>query len=332
MKSVNQFLTNKLTRSLVAATLVASVAPAAFAQSDYPNRPIKLVVGFAPGGAADTTARTVSEALARELGQPIVVENRPGAGSSIAAEMVTKADPDGYTILIASPSAISVNPAINPKLRYKGSDLLPITQITSSPLVLAVNPKLGVNSVQELIALAKQKPGTLNYATSGMGSAPHLGGALLKDVAGIDVVHVPYKGGAPAIQSVVAGDTQMTIGTPPSVMPQVKAGNLKALAVTKKDGSKLFADLPSASAVGLPEFDLDFWYGFFVPLKTPDAVVQKIFDATQRAMKDQKVIDALAVSGTEVAVSGSQQAFKDFLVGNEKFWVNLVKSAGVTAE
>lgn len=325
-------ITRTLTRQLIAATLIAGFGQAAIAQSDYPNRPVKLIVGFAPGGAADTTARIVSEALSRELGQPIVVENKPGAGSSIAADFVTKADPDGYTVLIASPSSISVNPAINPKLRYKGSDLLPITQITSSPLVLAVNPNIGVNSVEDLIALAKKDPGALNFASSGMGSAPHLGGALLQDVANIQMQHVPYKGGAPAIQSVVAGDTQLTIGTPPSVMPQVKAGNLKALLVTKTDGSKLFPDLPSASAVGLPDFDLDFWYGFFVPQGTPDAIVQKIFDATQKAMQDQKVIDGLAASGTEVAVSKSQEDFKNYLVGNEKFWVELVKSAGVTAE
>lgn len=316
---------------LVAAALVAGAfTQAAVAQSDnYPNRPVKLVVGFSPGGAADTTARIVSEALSRELGQPIVVENRPGAGSSIAADMVTKADPDGYTILIASPSAISVNPAINPKLKYKGTDLQPITQITSSPLVIAVNPDLGVNSVQELIAMAKKNPGKLNYASSGNGSAPHLGAALLAEQAGIDIQHIPFKGGAPAIQSVVAGDTQLTIGTPPSVLPQAKSGRLKALAVTKPDGSKLFPDLQGTRAAGLPEYEIDFWYGLFVPRGTPDAVVKKIFDATQKAMKDQKVIDGLAASGTEVSVSASPQAYAKYLEGNEKFWVNLVKSAGV---
>ncbi len=317
---------------VIAALVAGTFSQLALAQADYPNRPIKLVVGFAPGGAADTTARAVSEALSREMGQPIVVENRPGAGSSIAADMVTKADPDGYTILIASPSAISVNPAINSKLRYKGSDLLPITKITSSPLVLAVNPNLGVKTVQELIALAKKDPGALNYASSGSGSAPHLGGALFSKVAGINMQHIPFKGGAPAIQSVVAGDTQLTIGTPPSVMPQAKSGRLTALVVTKPDGSALFPDLPGSKAVGLPEFDLDFWYGFFVPLNTPDAVVSKIFNATQRAMKDQKVIDMLAASGTEVSVSSSPQEFAKYLQGNEKFWVDLVKSAGVTAE
>lgn len=317
---------------LLSALLLTGLCHTAIAQSDYPNRPVKLIVGFAPGGAADTTARTVSEALSRELGQPIVIENKPGAGSSIAADFVTKADPDGYTVLIASPSSISVNPAINPKLRYRGTDLMPITKITSSPLVLAVNPKLEVKTVQELIDLAKKEPGKLNYATSGNGSAPHLGGALLSQVAGIDMQHVPFKGGAPAIQSVVAGDTQLTIGTPPSVMPQIKAGRLNGLVVTQKEGSALFPDLPGAAAVGLPEFDLDFWYGFFVPKGTPDAVVQKIFDATQRAMKDPKVIEVLAMSGTEVSVSESPKDFEKYLQGNEKFWVDLVKSAGVTAE
>jgi len=320
-----------LSRVLVALAL-GSLAPQAAAQSNYPDRPIKLVVGFAPGGAADTTARIVAEALGRELGQPIVIENKPGAGSSIAADAVTKADPDGYTMLIASPSSISVNPAINPKLRYKGTDLQPVTKITSSPLILAINPELNVNNVQELIALAKKQPGKLNYASSGNGSAPHLGGALLSDVAKIELQHVPFKGGAPAIQSVVAGDTQLTVGTPPSVMPQIKSGRLKGLMVTMQDGSSLFPDLPGSTAAGIPEFELDFWYGFFVPKGTPPDVIKKIFDATQNAMKDQKVIDLLAASGTEVSVSKSPEDFAQYLQENEKFWVNLVKSAGVTAE
>ena len=189
----------------------------------YPNKPIKLIVGFAPGGAADYVARNISVPLGQALGQSIVIENKPGAGSSIAAEQVTKSAPDGYTILIASPSSISVNPALNPKLGYKPSDLQPISKITSSPVVIAVNPATGINSVKELIAKAKQDPGGLNYATSGNGSAPHLAAALFSQIADIKMTHIPFRGGSLAIQSVIAGDTQLTFGTPPSVLPMIQA-------------------------------------------------------------------------------------------------------------
>jgi len=173
----------------------------------YPSKPIRLVVGFAPGGAADTVARAIAEPLGRALGQPIVIENRAGAGSSIAAESVAHSPPDGYSILIASPASISVNPALNPKLGYKPSDLAPVTKVSASPLLIVVNPATGITSVKELIAEAKKSPGKLNYATSGVGAAPHLGALSFSQATGIQMVHVPFKGGSPAVMSLVAGDT-----------------------------------------------------------------------------------------------------------------------------
>src|ERR1700682_6118357 len=178
----------------IAALLFCGVCTNAAAQA-YPTKPIRLVVGFAPGGAADTVARSVGEALGRELGQPIVIENRAGAGSSIAAENVARSAPDGYSLLIASPSSISVNPALNPKLNYRPQDLLPISKITASPLLIVVNPATGITSVKELIAADKKSPGKLNFASAGSGSAPHLGGALFNQVAGARVVNITYKGG-----------------------------------------------------------------------------------------------------------------------------------------
>ena len=225
--------------------LVAVLALASgIAAAQYPNKPIRLVVGFAPGGAADTVARAYSDQISRALGQPVVIENRAGAGSSIAAENVAKSPADGYHVLIASPASISVNPALNPKIGYKPSDLAPVTRISASPLVLVVNPSTGINSVKELVAAAKKDPGKLNYATSGVGSAPHFGAALFSQVAGIKMEHVPFKGGAPAVVSTVAGDTQLTFATPPSVLPMVKAGRLRALAVTKRERSPLMPDIP----------------------------------------------------------------------------------------
>lgn len=298
----------------------------------YPAKPIKLVVGFAPGGAADYVARTVGDSLGKALGQTIVIENKAGAGSSIGADAVAKAPPDGYTVLIASPAAISVNPALNPKLGYTAKDLLPISKVTSSSLVIAANPATGINSIRDLIARAKAAPGVLNYATSGNGSAPHLGAALFSQVANIQMQHIPFKGGAPAIQSVIAGDTQLTFGTPPSVLPMVQAGRLKGLAVTSRDRSPLVPDLPGMAEAGLPAYAIEFWYGFFVPAGTPAAVVKRLFDATQSAMQQPSVKAALAREGTEVSLSSSPENFQNFLAEDAKFWVKLVKDADVKAE
>lgn len=298
----------------------------------YPAKPVKLVVGFTPGGAADYVARTVGDALGRALGQAVLIENRAGAGSSIAAELVAKATPDGYTVLIASPSSISVNPALNPKLGYSPRDLLPITKVTSSPLVIAAYPGAGIGSVGELIAKAKQAPGTLNYATSGNGSAPHLGAALFSQVAGVQMVHIPFRGGGPAIQSVIAGDTQITFGTPPSVLPMVKAGRLRGLAVSTRDRTPLVPDLPGMLEAGLPDYAIEFWYGFFVPVGTPQAIVNKLFDAATLALQQPQVKAALAREGTEVSLSTSPEQFAAFLAEDAKFWVKLVKDAGVKIE
>lgn len=310
---------------------LAIAATAAQAQT-WPTRPIRLVVGFAPGGAADTVARAYGDHLGRALGQPIVIENRAGAGSSIAAELVAKSPADGYTILIASPASISVNPALNPKLGYKPSDLTPVTKVSSSPLVIAVNPETGIRNVKELVAEARKMPGRLNYATSGVGSAPHFGAALFAQVTGTEMVHVPFKGGAPAIASVVAGDTQVTFATPPSVLPMVKAGRLRALAVTSPERSPLMPDIPGMAEAGFPDYAIAFWYGFFVPVGTPSDIVGKIYDATILAAQSASVKAALAREGTQVAVSKSPEDFAAFLAQDEKLWVRLAKESGAKAE
>ena len=228
-------------RTCLAAMALGLLSCTVHAQSaaPYPNKPVKLLVGFAPGGAADHVARSMSDAFGRALGTSVVVENRAGAGSSIAAEIVAKAPADGYTVLIASPSSISVNPALNPKLGYTPKDLAPVTKITTSPLVIAANPNIGINSLQDLIARAKKEPGRINYATSGNGSAPHLGGALFTQLANVELTHIPFRGGGPAIQSLIAGDTQVTFGTPPSVLPMIQAGRLKGLAVSTLERTAL---------------------------------------------------------------------------------------------
>ena len=319
--------TSPLWAALALCVLAASVQ--AQGTAPYPSKPIRLVIGFAPGGAADHVARSMSDAFGRALGGNVVVENRAGAGSSIAAEFVAKAPADGHTVLIASPSSISVNPALNPKLGYAPKDLAPVTKITTSPLVIAANPALGIQSLQDLIARAKREPGRINYATSGNGSAPHLGGALFTQLANVELTHIPFRGGGPAIQSVIAGDTQVTFGTPPSVLPMIQAGRLKGLAVSTRERTPLVPDVPGMREAGLPDYSIEFWYGVFVPAATPAPIVKKIFDAAQTAMQQAQVKAALVREGTDVDLSKSPEQFAAFLQEDAKFWVNLVRSAGV---
>jgi tripartite-type tricarboxylate transporter receptor subunit TctC len=298
----------------------------------YPARPIRLVVGFAPGGAADIVARTLAEPLSRILGQPILVDNRPGAGSSIAAEHVAKSAADGYTVLIASPSSILVNPLLSPQLGQPLRELTPVSKVSSSPLVVAVNPSTGVASMRELIELARKNPGKLNYASSGNGSAPHMAAVLFQSLTKVEIVHVPYKGGAPAVQSVLAGDTQLCFATPPSVLPLVQGGRLRALAVTSRERTPLVPGVPGMAEAGLPGYEISFWYGFFVPASTPVEAVRKLFDATSQALSLPETGKALAPQGTETAGSRSPQDFATFLAEDAKLWERLVKESGAKAE
>jgi tripartite-type tricarboxylate transporter receptor subunit TctC len=316
-------------RLLVLLLLVVSNAAA----QPYPSRPVRLVVGFAPGGAADFVARTLQDPLSRALGQPVVVDNRPGAGSSIAAEHVAKSAPDGYAVLIASPSSILVNPLLSPKNPFQPlKELMPVSKVSSSPLVVAVNPSVGVASLAELIAHAKKNPGKLNYASSGNGSAPHLAAVLFQRLAGVEIVHVPFKGGAPAVQSVLAGDTQLSFATPPSVLPLVQAGRLRALAVTSHSRTPLVPGVPGMAEAGLPDYEISFWYGFFVPAGTPGAVIERLYAATSEALRSPNVAPTLAREGTEISRSTSPEDFAAFLAEDAKLWARLVKESGAKAD
>lgn len=317
--------------ALAGLALALGLCGAASAQT-WPERPIRLVVGFTPGGAADYVGRSVGEALSRALGQPVVIDNKPGAGSSLAADFVAKAPPDGYTILIASPSAISVNPAIDPKRAPSVQSLVPVGKLTASPLVVAANPQLGVKSIPELIEYTRRNPGKVNFAHAGMGSAPHLGGVLFNQLAGTDLVPIPFKGGAPSVQSVIAGDTQVTFATPPSVLPQIKAGRLVGLAVTTTDRFPLVPELPGMKEAGLPAYKMDFWYGFFVPAGTPPEIVRKLFEATTVALQKPEVKAALAREGTDVSASVSPADFAAFIQEENRFWAKLAKESGAKAD
>jgi len=312
--------------------LLLLFAAQAFAQS-YPSKPLRMVVGFTPGGAADFVARAFQEPLGRALGQPVVVENKPGAGSSIAAEFVAKSPADGYTFLIASPSSILVNPLISPKAGFEPlKDLMAVSKVSSSPLILAVNPRISATNVRELIKYLKDNPGKLNFATSGNGSAPHLSAVLFMRLAGVEMVHVPYKGGAPSVQSVLAGDTQLAFATPPSVLPLVQAGRLRALAVTSRNATPLVPGVPGMAEAGLPDYEISFWYGFFVPSGTPAEAVKRLFAATEQVLRLPEIAKILAREGTETSSSASPDDFGAFLREDAKLWTRLVKESGAKAD
>jgi tripartite-type tricarboxylate transporter receptor subunit TctC len=319
-------------RRLLFLLLAFSLAGEACAQA-WPSKPLRLVVGFTPGGAADFVARAFQEPLSRALGQPVVVENKPGAGSSLAAEFVAKSPPDGYTFLIASPSSILVNPLIQPKAGFQPmKDLAPVSKVSSSPLILAVNPGLGITNLQGLIKYLKANPGKVNFATSGNGSAPHLSAVLFMRLAGVDMVHVPYKGGAPSVQSVLSGDTQLAFATPPSVLPLVQAGRLRALAVTSHNPTPLVPGVPGMAEAGLPDYEIGFWYGFFVPAGTPAEAVKRLFVATDQTLRQPEVAKTLAREGTETSGSASPEGFGAFLAEDAKLWARLVKDSGAKAD
>lgn len=320
----------KIIHLVLACGLSVMAAHASAQSTDYPNRPVRVIIGFAPGGAADIVARAMSESFGKSLGQSVVVENKPGAGSSIAAQYVVKASADGYTLLIASPSSISINPALNSKITYSSKDLKAITKITTSPLVLAVGTKTDINSVADLIKEAKAKPDVLNYATSGNGSAPHLGAALFTLLTDTKMTHVPYRGGSLAIQSVMAGDTHLSFGTAPTVLAQVNSGKLRAIAVSTSEKSSLVPNLPGMREAGLPDYNMEFWYGVFAPLDTPAPIVKKIYDAAVFAMNQPSVKTILAREGTETSLSKSPEDFDAFLIQDEKFWVKLATDAKIT--
>src|SRR5205085_4512805 len=258
----------------------ACLVVAAFGQpteaQTFPAKPVKLVVPFPPGGPLDAAGRAIADKLTQTWGQPVVVDNKPGAGGNIGADLVAKSPPDGYTVVMGALSTHAVNPSLYPTMPYDAAkDFAPITLVAVTPNVLVVNPSLPVHSVKELIAYAKANPGKLSFGSGSNGSAGHLAGELFKVDAGVDMTHIPFKGGAPATQALLAGDTQLMFDNLANAMPQVKAGKLRALAVTTAERSKLAPDLPTMAEAGLRGFDISTWFGLLAPAGTPPDVIAR---------------------------------------------------------
>lgn len=297
----------------------------------YPAKPIRLIVPFAPGGATDTLGRLTAAKLQETFGQPVVVENKPGAGTNIGVELVAKAAPDGYTLLMGTPS-IAVNPALYGSLSYNWQrDLHPVSMVGYVPNLLVVHPSLPVNSVKELIANAKTNPGKLNFGSSSVGGAIHLSGELFKSMAGIDMVHVPYKGSAPAMTDLLSGRIALMFDNLPSAMPHAKAGKLRALAVTSGKRSALFPNLPTVAEAGLPGFEVLSWNGIFVPAGTPRDIVMTLQSEIKKAVTQPDVQRRFAEQGIE-AGGNTPEEFGAFIRTEADKWQPLIRRLGLKAD
>jgi tripartite-type tricarboxylate transporter receptor subunit TctC len=299
--------------------------------AQYPNKPVTIVVGFEPGGGTDTTARILQPVLGEQLGQQIVVENRAGAGGNIAVDHVAKAAPDGYTIVLANVGALAVNPHILKTPYDPLKDLVPISMAAEFANVLVVQPSLGVNSVAEFVKLAKSKPATITYASSGIGGAGHLSGELLRRVASIDIVHVPYKGGGPAMQGFLGGQVDSFFATPISSISQIRAGKAKAVATTGSKRAALMPDVPTIAESGYPGYEALNWYGFLGPKGLQKDVVERLNKEIVKALAHPQVVAALHKTGTEPK-SSTPNEFAAYIKREYDTWSKVVKEAGIKAQ
>jgi tripartite-type tricarboxylate transporter receptor subunit TctC len=318
-------------KSLFCAVAACMSLSAAAADDNYPTRPVRLLVPFAPGGGADALSRIITPKMHDALGQAWVVDNRGGAAGNIAAETVAKAAPDGYTALMGFSTVLTVNPSLY-KLPYSVTkDLQPVTLLATAQYILVIHPSVAATNLKDFIALAKQKPGSLNYASAGVGSPLHLAAELFKKRAGIDMAHLAYKGGGPAAVAVLAGEAQVLFASVASSIPQVKAGKLKALATTGTKRSKVVPDLPTIAESGFPGFDVSTWYALLVPARTSAAIVNKIRGAAIKAVALPDVQEAMSRQGLDVETSTPQELAAR-MSAETAVWAGVIKDAGIKAE
>jgi tripartite-type tricarboxylate transporter receptor subunit TctC len=317
---------------LLIALASVGVSPGLEAAETYPSKPIRMVVGFPPGGFVDFTARLVATPLGSALGQQVVVENRGGAGGIVGTEVAARAAPDGYTLTVGSAGTHGVNQSLYPKLPYNVlRDFQPIARLADAPSILAVHPSLPVKSVKELIALARSKPGQINYASAGSGTSTHLAAVLFEYLGHVKMVHVPFKGGGPAIVALLAGEVPVTFGTAASVSPQTKAGRLRALAVTSGERSAVLPDLPTIAESGVPGYEMLNWLGLFAPAGTPRTIVERLSSESVRIVNTPEVVARFHAQGAEPSPLASD-AFARFVRSEVEKWGKVVAATGMSAE
>jgi tripartite-type tricarboxylate transporter receptor subunit TctC len=317
----------RLVFSLLAMCTVAAHA----AMSDYPAKPIRLVVPYAAGGSTDTVARIVGQHLGERLGQQVVIDNRTGAGTLIGTEIVAQAVPDGYTLLMATPP-LAVNPSLYPKVPYDlRRDFAAVANVAGSSNLLVVHPTVAAHSVNALVNLLKNAPGKYNYGSSGVGGAGHLAMALFTSMAGVDVVHVPYKGGAPAVTDLVAGRLHLMMANLTTAQPHIRAGRLRALGVGTRARSPLFPEMPTISEAGVPGYEANNWNGVVAPAKTPKQIIERLNREIVAVVSDAATAKRLAAQGLE-PIGDSPAAFTEYLAAEAVKWGKLVKAAGIRPE
>ena len=314
-----------------ASALACALCPLLAAAQSYPTRPIRLVVPQSPGGSTDQVARPLARQLGEMLGQPVVVENRAGAGSVIGTDIVAKAAPDGYTLLAVAAS-FTISPSLYKQLPYDVErDFAPITLLSAFPNILVVHPSLPVTSVSELVSYLKKNPGKANYSSSGIGTGTHLSMELLKHLAAIDLVHVPYKGGAPSVNALLAGEVQVTLATISTALPHVKSGRLRALAVTSRRRVNALPEVPTLAESGVPGYEYSSWIGLLAPAKTPRAVIEKLGAEAARAARTPEMRTILALEGAE-PVGSSPDEFASQIRAELARWSKLVGATGIKAD
>lgn len=323
-------------RFFVTARALAALVLVGFANTvaaqEFPVRPIRLVVPYPPGSGTDIVARLLGQKLSESLGQQVFVDNRPGAGATVGTDAVAKSDPDGYTLLMADVGPLAIAPSFYPKLPYNpGKDFAPVSLVAVLPFVLAVNPSVPARTLSELTALAKAKPGELNYASVGNGTAVHLTTELFKQLAGIDMVHVPYRGSAPALTDLVAGRVSVMFVNVLSAMSFVNSGQLRALAIGMPQRSQAFPDLPTFAELAMPNFEAGVWFGVLAPAGTPRPIIQKLNADIGRALQTPDIKEKLAQQGAEIAVSSPEQFAAKIQSETEK-WAEVIKKAGIRLE
>jgi len=308
--------------------LVATAMSGPSAAQTYPDHPVRFVVPWAAGGGTDIFARVIGEKLHQSMGQPFVVENRAGASGNIGAAYVARATPDGYTIMLAT-ITLATNPALYKNMEFDATkDFVPITLIAGVPHMLVVNPSVPAKNVKELIALAKQKPGKLNYSSAGIGSPFHIAAELFKETADVNIVHVPYKGGGPAIMDAVGGQVDMSFANLVAVLPMVKSGQLRALAVTSAKRSGAAPDVPTMAEAGLPGYDFSSWFGVLAPAGTPLDIVVKLNKEVIKALEDPDVKKQLTEQGADLVASTPEQ-FEAYLKSETVKWGKVIRAAGI---
>jgi tripartite-type tricarboxylate transporter receptor subunit TctC len=297
----------------------------------YPSKPIRMIVAYPPGGGTDIIARLIGDKLGKELDRTIIIDNRPGANGNIGSEIAANAPPDGYTLLMGTAN-LTVNPSLYRKLGYQTlKDFAPVSLVTQTPNILVVHPSVPVKSVRELIAFAKAEPGKLNFSSNGAGSVSHLAGELLKSDAGIDILHIPYKGAGPGITALITGEVQLMFANPLAVLPHIAAGKLRALAITSSKRSAALPELPTMEESGLPDFVAVSWYGILAPAGTPEDIVLKLNRAVLRGLSRTDLHDHL-LKGGSIPIGNTSRDFAVFIEAEMVKWAKVIKKSGANAE